>query len=93
MQLVWLMGEAASLLSPVDSRNILTAVCHHPVTVQADAGQTALSTIEAPDSAPQGCACLCAGSVPADTQPSLVSVDAPKEEPKWVLTCRSSLLH
>lgn len=33
------MGEAARLpcllcLSPVDNRNILTAVCHHPVIVE-----------------------------------------------------------
>lgn len=37
--LVWLMGEAARLLcllslSPVDDRNILMAICHHPVTVE-----------------------------------------------------------
>lgn len=49
-------------------------------------GETALPTVEVLDSAPQGCELLClcvhVGSVPADTRPSLVSVDATKEEPE-----------
>lgn len=37
-----------------------------------------------PQTLPTAYLCLHGSSAPAETDPSLVSTDAPKEQPKWV---------
>lgn len=71
-------------LCPEDDRDILTAACHHPVTAQRWMLQRQPCQ---PLKHLTACLCVHGGSVPADTQPSLVSTDSPKEEAEWVTWC------